>query len=101
MREHHGIEVDVRRYENELIRRSENPKWMDAEKLMRKVLQRRKSEPAMKKICAQKVGDVFNKSLAEDFRNVLACGPLSLAKIPALIECSKICQKMASVRGTR
>ncbi|CAJ0916449.1 unnamed protein product, partial [Mesorhabditis belari] len=65
MREHHGIEVNVRRYENELIRRTESPKWTDAQKLKRNVLQIRKSKSTKKKICAQKVGDVFNELLAE------------------------------------
>ncbi|CAJ0916454.1 unnamed protein product, partial [Mesorhabditis belari] len=118
------IQVNVRRYENELIRRTENPKWTDAQKLKRKVLQRRQTKPTKKKICAQRVGDVFNELLAEEFHNVLACDPLSIAKISALIECSKsqrdffsstlckcsstngsfsftACQKMASARGTR
>ncbi|CAJ0925940.1 unnamed protein product, partial [Mesorhabditis belari] len=89
MREHHGIEVNVWRYENELIRRTEDPKWTDAQKLKRKVLQRRKSNPTKKKICARKVKDVFNELLAEELHNVLTCGSLSIAKISALIESSK------------
>ncbi|CAJ0925962.1 unnamed protein product, partial [Mesorhabditis belari] len=89
MREHHGIDIDVRGYENEIIRRTENPKWTDAQNLKRKVLQRRKSKPAKKKVCAQKVGDVFNELLAQEFHNVLECDSLSIAKISALIEYSK------------
>ncbi|CAJ0948802.1 unnamed protein product, partial [Mesorhabditis belari] len=89
MLEHHEIHVNVRGYENEIIRRTEDPNWTDAQKLKRKVLQRRKSNSTKKEVCAQKVGDVFNELLAEEFNNVLACDPLSIAKISALIEYSK------------
>ncbi|CAJ0948761.1 unnamed protein product, partial [Mesorhabditis belari] len=89
MLQHYGIHVDVRRYENELIRRTEDPNWTDAQKLKRKVLQRRKSNSTKKKICAKRVGDVFNELLAGEFNNVLKCGSFSIAKISALIECSK------------
>ncbi|CAJ0960239.1 unnamed protein product, partial [Mesorhabditis belari] len=83
------LEVNVRQCENEIIRRTEDPRWTGAQRLKRKVLHRRQTKPTKKKICAQRVGDVFNELLAEEFRNVLACGPLSISKISALIEYSK------------
>ncbi|CAJ0960044.1 unnamed protein product, partial [Mesorhabditis belari] len=89
MLQHYGIHVDVRRYENELIRRTEDPNWTDAQKLKRKVLQRRKSNSTKKKICAKRVGDVFNELLAGEFPNVVERDSFSIAKISALIECSK------------
>ncbi|CAJ0948811.1 unnamed protein product, partial [Mesorhabditis belari] len=48
-----------------------------------------KFRPTKKRICAQRVGDVFNELLAGEFHNVLECDSMSIAKISALIEYSK------------
>ncbi|CAJ0948763.1 unnamed protein product, partial [Mesorhabditis belari] len=86
---YHKIEVNIKRYEDELLCRNDNSQRTDAQNLKQKVLRRRKSNPLKKCLCSQKGERVLTELLKEDFEKVIGSKRITDEEIAKLIELSK------------